>query len=286
MALKISDPWWSTDSYEDDTAVPFTMLDHSGPHSVALVKTWRSGQTSAGWGMQGKNGAPGFMELYNKDVTFNQRRILHGYNQDKWSFAFVMRSVNVVAIDIDGKNGGLDHAEELLAGAPATLSETSKSGNGYHLYYYTDDTWDETEGFGAYADHIGIVQGVDIRGVGCVYHHNTQRWNNREMAKLPQHIADRLKQKSARRQQMHTHIEKVLETEDIEEILIMQDDILEELAKPITIGKRNNTLFAIGQKLKKAQISDWPDKLAQRAQQLGLAADEADKLVNNVRMYE
>lgn len=285
MPLQFSDPWWLDKAqYTESEAIPESIRHTRGPEGVALVKLWPGGKTSSGWGLTGKDGAAGFMENYSRGA-FDPRRILYGYDRDRWAFAFVMRSLNIVAIDIDGKNQGFEHAEELLAGAPPTLAETSKSGNGMHLYYLTDDQWDENEGFGSYADQIGIVQGVDIRGVGCVYHHNTQRWNGRELATLPKHIADRLKQKTVQRRAASNNIKKVLETLDEEEILIMQDDILSELAKPIPAGKRNTSLFAIGSKMKEAEIPDWESKLAKRADEIGLDSVEAEKIIGNIGSY-
>lgn len=285
MPIKISEPWWKDKSqYTSEVSIPEGMVEEAGPNGIALVRLWDSGQTSSGWGLTSRDGSPAFLEKYDTD-GFNPRRVLYGYERDKWAFAFVMRSMNIVAIDIDGKNGGLDHAEELLMGAPKTLAETSKSGNGFHLFYRTDDEWDPTAGFGAYEDHIGIVQGVDIRGVGCVYHHKPQRWNGEQIAELPKHIADRLKHKAMQRKMAHINIAKVLDTQDEEEILIMHDDIMSELAKPIPAGKRNTTLFAIGTKMKLAQVTDWETHLEKRADEVGLGANEIEKLVRNVQQY-
>jgi hypothetical protein len=69
------------------------------------------------------------------------------------------------------------------------------------------------------------------------------------------------------------------------EVLMMQDELLEDLKKPIDQGKRNQTLFAIGQQLKAGAVPDWEDALHARALQVGLPQDEADKLVKNVGRY-
>lgn len=284
MALTLSLPWWRTDSYTDPSAIPPELSeDLLGPEGFALVRVWPNGTTSEGWGLQGKNGAPGFMTRY-KSGEFNPRRILYGYDRDKWAFAFVMRSMRVVVIDIDGKNGGLEHADELLANSPPTLAETSKSGNGYHLFYRTDEVWDSAGGFGAYQDVIGIVQGVDVRAVGCVYHHKTQRWNTRAIAPLPEYIAERLRHKVALRQASSNAISSALEMDEME-ILLMHDELLRELARPIPAGKRNNTLFAIGTKLYQAKVPDWEIKLRDRAHEVGLTYAEAEKIVNNIQAY-
>ena len=89
----------------------------------------------------GKDGADGFMPRYLRGV-FNSRRVVYGYERGKWAYAFVMRSMRLVCVDIDGKNGGLEHAKKLGL-LPPTLAETSKSGDGYHLFYLVDEEWDD-----------------------------------------------------------------------------------------------------------------------------------------------
>lgn len=277
-------PWWRTDTYDDDTPVPDVVTSYAGPKGIALVKAWPSGVTQPGWGLVGKDGGEGFMPRYNRG-EFNDRRVLFGFNKQRWNFAIVMRSVRLVCIDIDGKNGGLEHAKR-LGMLPVTLAETSKSGDGYHLFYVVDEEWHEDKGYGLLSDRIGIEQGVDIRNTGCVYHHDTQRWNNRAPAPLPAYLHRLLKTKQDKRAARSASIVAVLDSQDEMEILMMHDALLTDLAKPIPAGKRNNTLFAIGQQMKTAQVPDWETKLADRATQVGLDADEVDKLVTNVTRYQ
>ena len=95
---------------------------------------------------------------------------------------------------------------------PPTLAETSKSGNGYHLFYLvSEDEWDPNAGFGMFGDRIGIEQGVDFRGTGCVYHYQSQRWNDRPLAELPDRIKDRLKAAQQRKAASAANIVKTLE---------------------------------------------------------------------------
>ncbi|MGV0949432.1 MAG: bifunctional DNA primase/polymerase [Azonexus sp.] len=278
-------PWWLSDTYDEEIPVPVGQLEpHAGPKGIALVRTWKDGTTDPGWGLQSKDGKPAFMEKYAKG-RFQMSPILHGWVQNRNAFAFVMRSMRVVCIDIDGKNGGIEHAAS-LGMLPPTLAETSKSGDGYHLFYkVSEDEWDPDAGFAAYADRIGIEQGVDFRGTGCVYHYPSQRWNRRHIAELPIRIKDRLLAHQQRKAATAAVITKTLELEDPEEVLIMQADLLQDLKKPIPAGRRNNTLFAIGQQLKLAQIPNWEKHLHDRALAVGLDQDEADKLVNNVSRY-
>lgn len=281
-------PWWRTDQYDISTALPPAgLLGWTGPKGLALVKTWPDGRTQPGWGLHGKDRqnmpSDGFMPRYLRG-EFNERRVLYGYENDRWTFAIVMRSVRSVCIDIDGKNGGLEHAKRLGL-LPPTLAETSKSGDGYHLFYEVDEPWDDDTGYGLLSDRIGIEQGVDIRATGCVYHHKQQRWNGRSLAPLPNHLRELLLHREQKVAAVTKRIETVLANSDDMEILMLHDEIMSDLAKPIPAGKRNVTLFAIGNQMQQAQIPDWEDKLAERAQQVGLDYYEARKIVANVGRY-
>nr|DAL38058.1 MAG TPA_asm: Bifunctional DNA primase polymerase [Caudoviricetes sp.] len=270
--------WWmKNESYTIDEALPQEIRDYAGPRGVALVKAYNSGATDKGWGDKE------FMENYQRN-RFNERRALVGYDAGKNHFAIVMRSVKLVCIDIDGKNGGIDHAAELLGNVPLTLAETSKSGNGYHLYFWYEDKWDDTYGYGELTDAIGIVQGVDVRVTGCVYHYNTQRWNNQPITKLPTWIESKLRQRQHRKD---ASIHQVIQTAKSGgwEALMQIENLLEELAKPIKAGKRNNTLFAIGSKLMLAGYEEWSEVVSDRAQEVGLDAEEISKLATNIDRY-
>jgi hypothetical protein len=277
-----SKPWWQTDEY-DGQAMPAWFGELAGPKGYALVKAWPSGVTDPGWGLQGADGADGFMPRYMRG-EFNARRVVHGYERGLWAFAFIMRSVRLVCIDIDGKNGGLEHARR-LGRLPATMAETSKSGDGYHLFYTVDEEWNDVTGFGHLSDRIGLEQGVDIRATGCVYHHPQQRWNNRAPAPLPKHLYDALTHRDQKIAAQSERITKVLDSNDSMEVLMMQDEILSDLAKPIPAGKRNVTLFAIGSQMQTAQIPEWEEKLEARAIAVGLSNEEAQKIVANVGRY-
>lgn len=247
------------------------------------MRAWPDGRTDKGWGLNPpRDERDGFMPRYLRG-DFNARRVLYGYERDKWTFAIVMRSIRLVAIDIDGKNGGIEHAKKLML--PPTLAETSKGGDGYHLFYDLDQTWDDETGFGQLGDRIGFEQGVDFRGTGCVYHHKNQLWNDRVPAPLPTHLHELLSHREQRLAATHSRITSVLENQDDMEILMLHDDILSRLAKPIPQGKRNNTLFAIGSEMRAAQIPEWDVKLDARAIELGLDRDETDKLVANIGKY-
>ena len=275
-------PWWMTDTYDDESETGPLDLNNGdlwGPNGASMTSLWevKDGvKTGPGWGREE------FMGRYLKR-EFSPRRILFGYNKRQWNYAWIMRGSRLLCIDIDGKNGGLEYASQ-LGFLPPTAAETSKSGNGYHLFYLTDDTWDDNDGFGRYRDHIGIVTGVDIRGAGCVYHYPTQRWNHRLPAALPTALATKLLARSQERERQASNIKKVLAL-DPEEILLMQDAIITELTKPIPAGKRNNTLFALGVKMRDAEIEDWDERLLDRGTELGLDDEELVKLIKNIEKY-
>jgi hypothetical protein len=272
-----STPWWKTENYRIDSPLPAYLIgSYAGPNGTALVRAWPDGRTDKGWG------GDTFMEHYLKG-DFNARRVLYGYERDKWAFAIVMRSLSVVAVDIDGKNGGFEHAKKLML--PPTLAETSKSGDGYHLFYSVDKPWDDVTGFATLGDRIGFEQGVDFRGTGCVYHHKQQLWNDRPVVPLPEHIRERLTNREQKIAATQARISSVLASGDDLEVLMMHDDILSRLAAPIPVGKRNNTLFAIGSEMQSAGIGDWDAKLYDRATELGLSGDETQKLIDNIGKY-
>lgn len=278
-------PWWQSDTYDVSDPCPESFNELAGPEGLALVRAWPDGRTDSGWGLVGKGGDPalGFWERYNKG-EFNARRVLYGFGKGKHAFAFVMRSTRVVCVDIDGKNGGFEHVKRLGA-LPPTLAETSKSGNGYHLFYELEQDWEPLVGYGSVRDRIGLEQGVDIRATGCVYHHEQQRWNSRRLAKLPAHLLDALTAREMKVAASKARLSSVLSGDDELEILMLKTELESELKKPIPEGKRNNTLFAIGSQLAEAGVDDWENKLEQRALDLGLGLDEAAKLVENVTRY-
>lgn len=278
-------PWWRTDVYDEESPLLPAFDDLAGARGVALVRAWPDGRTDQGWGLTGPKTQPerGFMPRY-LDGDFLKAKALHGYERDRWAFAIVMRSVRMVCIDIDGKNGGLEHAVRLGV-LPPTMAETSKSGNGYHLFYEVDDTWDVDRGYDALSDHIGIEQGVDIRSVGCVYHHKQQRWNSRGVAKLPDFMLDLLLARRQRQEAAAARITSVTAGGDDLEVLLLHDELKGDLGRPIPDGKRNTTLFAIGQKMKQSGYFEWEQAISDRADEVGLDGDEIALLLRNIGRY-
>jgi hypothetical protein len=251
----------------------------AGPLGLAYVQVYDDGSTAPGWG--GKT----FIDKYRRR-GFAERRAQAVFDRHQTPFALVMRSVQMVCIDIDGKNGGIDSAAAL--NLPPTMAETSKSGNGYHLFYTVEDQWNPTFGFDRLRDRIGWRTGIDIRATGCVYHYPSQRWNTSRPMPLPEGILIDLEQardEQAARTEYITELRTSTDPDDHMEFLMLQTTIQSKLTAPIPSGKRNNTLFAIGAEMKVAQITGWQEQVFDRATELGLADEEAEKLIKNIERY-
>ena len=268
--------WWETDTYDNKVPLSPELLDYAGPRGIALVAVYGD-KTQKGWG------GDTFMPLYMKK-KFDMRRVLPVYYSHRQPFAIVMRSLNLVCIDIDGKNGGFEGAPQFLGNAPPTLSETSKSGNGYHLFYALPDTWDEEKGFAMFGDSIGIATGVDIRVTGCVYHHDTQRWNLRDIAPCPQWVLEALTRREQYKSERLAIAASAATLEDTER-LMLHEELIERLNQKIPAGKRNTTLFAVGADMRTADVPNWQKLVEDRAIAVGLDENETDRLLENIEKY-
>jgi hypothetical protein len=250
--------------------------DFAGPHGPAYVQVYDNDKTAPGWGEKM------FMPKYNKRA-FSVRRAQAVYERYQAPFALVMRSVSMVCIDIDGKNDGISSARGLVL--PPTLAETSKSGNGYHLFYLVEDDWHPALGFAKLRDKIGFMQGVDLRGTGCVYHYPQQQWNHRPPVFLPEHVLDKITARSNNLDESIQRIKTVLSSNDELEILMMQEHVASRLTAPIPQGKRNTTLFALGAEMSQAQVPGWEQQILDRGLEVGLDQAEVEKIIANVRRY-
>ena len=276
--------WWENDFYYIDTLIPAALEPLAGPKGLAYAEVYAGDKTQPGWGLADASGGNRVFSRVYRTRGFDPKRAAYKYTKFNTPYALITRSARVLVVDIDGKNGGLEHAQRLGA-LPPTLAETSKSGNGYHLFYSTNESWEDETGFSDFGDAIGIEQGVDIRSVGCVFHYPAQRWNDRTVAPLPDHLANAMKSRKQKRIAAASRLQAALTTGDPMDVLVEQDNIITKLAKPIADGKRNNTLFAIGQELKAAGVKDWGDRIRVRAEEVGLEADEIEKLVGNIDRY-
>ena len=252
--------------------------ERAWPLSLSLVHVYKTKQggvaTTSGWGKKD------FMENYLQG-KFRPKAYLHRYQFGR-AFGIIIRALPLVCVDIDGKNGGLETARVLHL--PPTLAETSKSGNGFHLFYRTPgDTWSEEFGFDQVADYTGIIPGVDIKGEGIVYHYPGQRWNNLPIAPASQGLMRLIEARRENRERSR-QVSQQLRSMDPEDRAIAADKLEERLARPFPEGTRNTGLYAWGMKAK-GIVPQWEAKLAYRGQQLELEMSEILTIIDNVEKY-
>lgn len=277
--------WWKTEQYTGKHLIPKEFQSLAGPKGVACVRVWPNGKTDSGWGMTPDKTGRTFAVNYDAH-KFDQQIALIGWLSRRWDFAFVMRSMKLVCIDIDGKNGGMSNIGK-LGMLPHTLAETSRSGDGYHLFYSTPwDTWDEDKGFAMFKDRIGVVPGVDVRAVGCVFHYDHQLWNDRPVVPLTDYLKDTWLARASKTDQALDEIVEMVARGEEDEVIAIRGKLVNDLnSTKIPVGKRNTTLYAIGVQMLLAGVPNWDDLVWQRALQVGLDKDEAHKLVGNVKKY-
>lgn len=259
-----------TEQYTIDDALG----ERAWPHTLSLVRVGDEGKTQAGWSKEQ------FMKNYTKGF-FKPDRILREFATEGYPFALLMRSLPMICVDIDGKNGGIQ-ASRILS-LPETLAETSKGGNGYHLFYRVpEEVWHFNYGYNEFPDANALIPGVDIRSIGVVYHHPQQRWNALDPAPLPNTVRKLLNQKKQQQAIEKERREAPLSGSDL---AIAQEQVLESLARKIPSGKRNTTLYAIGCAMLTYQIKNWEDLLMARGTQLGMDQGELRSIVNHVKQY-
>jgi hypothetical protein len=263
----------NNEQYTDPEPIPAEFAEYG---TLSLVRVGPSGKTESGWG------AKDFVT--NREAgRFAVKRSVDAFTKFRQPFAFVMRSIPFVCIDIDGKNGGLQTAQ--LLRLPETLAERSKGGNGYHLFYRIPmATWNALRGFDDLEDHNGIIPGVDIRGTGVVYHHDNQKWNGKPIAELPMTFYDLL----TRAKQIR-HNAKVTrhgtEGLDEDELVIIHDRLATQLAQPAKVGTRNQRLYAIGTQMYATAYPDWEIRVTERGEELGLSISEIHSIIENIFKY-
>lgn len=259
--------WFLAEEYAN-VLPPIPLSAYAGPNGVATVAIYKSGKSQPGWG------EVDFMKNYKLGKLLAETRT----NE----YAYVMRSLQMLVVDIDGKNDGDEYAK--LLNLPPTLAETSKSGNGYHLWYLLPDNWDPDKGFARLSDRLALVQGVDIRVTGCVFHYPQQRWNSHDVTVAPDHLINRIEV----RESMHAtqaQIKKLVDDGDEVEIKRLISEACESLDRAIQPGRRNQTLFAIGSQLYLLGWSEWEGAIRDKADEVGLDQFETDKIIRNIPTY-
>lgn len=224
--------WYEIETSYSEVTPWWQLTPEAGPMGTAVVRVYGE-KTQPGWGRErfARNYMRGF---------FSTGKVPEGE-----PYALVMRSLQLLCIDIDGKNDGYEAASKLYL--PPTLAETSKSGNGHHLFYRIPDVWDDTDGFAAQPDCIGMWPGIDVKATGVVYHHLHQKWNNRAIADLPTDILDMLIKRNQRTALLRVTPTQASELTD-EDLKFKRDMLLIELSKHRTDG-RDTSLWRIGASL-------------------------------------
>jgi len=263
--------WYErTDQYQDPAGLPVEILEQPG---LSLVHVNPDGTTTKGWG---RASFLGNQERGKFRPAPYLQRFKHGR-----AFGVVMRALPLICTDIDGKNGGFQSAR--ILDLPPTLAETSKSGNGVHLFYSVDTEWDEHYGYDHWSDVNGLIPGVDIKGTGIVYHFPQQRWNDLHIVPAPAGLL-RLLESRKRTAELSRARSAAVRDLDPDDLAIFGDELLEELARPLPEGGRNNALFVWGRKAD-GIVKDWPLHLYRRGEQAGLGDSELVHLIKSVQSY-
>jgi hypothetical protein len=168
---------------------------------------------------------------------------------------------------------------------PRTLAEFSRSENGFHLFYEVPGTeWNPLRGYDEFPDIIGLVPGVDIKGTGIVFHYPNQRWNNRELALAPAKLME-LIGRARDTKRLTRQMAFGVSTMDPDELVLVHDSLLSDLAGTFEVGKRNSKLFAIGAQLYGAQYPHWDTAIYDRGVQIGLELEEIADIIRNIESY-
>ena len=244
--------------------------------TLSLVKVYPNGKTQPGWG------AKDFMTNMRAGA-FRAGKALDFYQRHGQPFGFVMRSLPILCVDIDGKNDGIVTAR--VMNLPRTLAERSRSLNGYHLYYrmpYTN--WNEERGYDELPDITGLLPGVDIKATGVVFHYPNQRWNEEDIALLPPSLMELLGRIKSMKWSSRITKEGT-QNMDPDELVIVHDMIKKELNGDFEVGNRNNRLYAIGAQMYTTGYPAWDTVLFDRGVEIGLELSEMAEMIRNIEKY-
>jgi|SRR6478609_759199 len=243
---------------------------------ASLVRVNSNGTTQKGWGRDEfvRNQAEGHFQV---------ERSLRLFDRYAQPYGIVMRSLPMICVDIDGKNGGIGTSKVMAL--PKTLAERSKGGNGYHLFYSVPYTvWDVEYGYDEFPDVIGLIPGVDIKGTGIVFHFANQKFNNLDVAPLPPSLGELIGRAREIRYQTRVTAHGALALDE-EELAILHDSLLTKLNSKFTAGSRNNQLYKIGARMQAANFPNWEAEVRRRGLEVGLPPDEVEELIRNVANY-
>lgn len=270
----MAQPWYEDNEQYVRTSIQGVHVElghHAGPNGIAAVKVYGE-KTQPGWG------AERFMRNYVRNF-FDIDKITDGD-----PYALVMRSLRLLVVDIDGKNDGYTEAAKL--DLPPTLAETSKSGNGHHLFYSYPDQWDEEQGYIGQPDRIGMWPGIDIKSSGVVYHHPHQLWNRLPIWHLSNSVLAQLQKRNARDSQLRITPQQAAEMTD-EDLKFKRDVLLIELSQPRKDG-RDTSLWRIGASLLNLGVDEtyMAEKILAAGLKWGVDEDIiTSKIIPNIVSY-
>jgi hypothetical protein len=259
------------EQYLGNTRMGEQLDQYAGPNGTAYVKVYGE-KTQPGWGHER------FMKNYTRNF-FGHHKI-----DPREPFAIVMRSLRLLVIDIDGKNDGYKAAAEL--DLPPTLAETSKSGDGHHLFYSYPDEWHPIEGYAGQPDRVGMWPGIDVKSTGVVYHHPQQKHNGLGIAPVSYKVMEMLEKRNARDAQLRVTPEQASEMTD-EDLKFKRDILLIELSQPRTDG-RDTSLWRIGASLLNLGVDEtyMAEKILAAGLKWGVPEDIINgKIIPNIINY-
>lgn len=261
------------EQYQCSDALPPALIDQS---RLSLIRVYDSGKTQPGWG------AREFVANHTRG-HFRPTRALKFFTKHGEPFGIVMRSIPLICVDIDGKNGG--HETARVLNLPVTLAERSKSMNGYHLFYRIPGTlWNTERGYSEFPDVIGLLPGIDIKGTGVVYHYSNQVWNEESVKDAPPRLMELIGRVRDVRQQAKVTRDGVSSLAE-EDKVIVHDQLLDKLEQPIPKGSRNNILYSIATQMYAAEFPAWDSLVYDRGLEIGLEINEIRSIIENVRKY-
>ncbi|QOC56094.1 DNA primase/polymerase [Microbacterium phage Zhengyi] len=259
----------------DEPVAPQIMNEYG--ERLDLVRLFPSGKTQPGWNNKE------FMENHDRGA-FAPKRALRFFNRYDMPFGLLMRSVPLVGIDIDGKNGGIETSNALRL--TRSLAETSRSGDGFHIVYSVPFTqWNPKTGYSELPDLLGLIPGVDIKGTGLLFHHSSQKWNNLRIAPLPPTLFDLITNTRDSRQLRRLAREVKAPEMDPDDLVIVHDQLKTSLEGKFPVGGRNQKLFALGAQMRAAAYPHWEKALYERGAQIGLDKEEISSIIKNIDAY-
>jgi hypothetical protein len=210
--------------------------------------------------------------------------------------ALLMKSINVLCVDIDGKNGGMDNLHK-LGYLPPTLAEISRSGTGYHLYYSLTDAQNSTFSMD-FAGKSALATGVDIKTQGLVFQavatSKHQMYNARQLSLIPDSLANLVELNTIKKQKARVFFKSPQGLKELEKKRQAQPKDEWDWSSlgtpcsgyclsPIPQGMRNDSLYTFGLAKMANGETDWEKHMGHAARKSNIPNDELGVLVGQVK---